>query len=743
MRIILFSLLLFAPFLGSSQEEKFKLLGIEYAYHYLPELDEFKICKITDINTTVCKRYKIPTTDYLLVDLLEKNKEYFNESNPYFFDKADSLKLDSLYDSVKDCWSIHSTATFEKLSNEETTECKELSKQIQETETIELLLSFLKENSNLSSVTFKDTIIKKLAEKAEKRLKQFFIDKIDKQKQYAFLTSQEFDIPSTEKASQTSSSNTTTSTQLTFISFLLKKESIWLKLQKSILGNQHSEENKAILIFPKDINKVEFISSFYKQDQRFIKSTSNEKHLEELFDKIHDKIDTNNKVALKKQYQEDLTNAIDSLEAQEKTYSGILFLKDAFDVKTFDRIEKANDQKKDKRFNVDYATIRFFNNRINDISILGSFADDTKEKIVLFNENFSYSLRELNRKVDRNEKITHQSKSNKYEVKKKKVYLIYNLADALQYIPDHKLNYSVKNQELRLTPNDSTKVEERQIGDYFTGIIFSDFLGLNSANSNNLIVAEGKIRFPIHLRSWTHWTAFDHISGNVSVNLYNGFNSNSRTIKLQENVFVENENKVFPSLNKVLEENPRDNFDLLVNNNIDAAINFSVITVEWKQANAFFHLNYGIRFLRTAVAYDLFQNEQITMGTTTPTTINPATFLKTNSFQVFSIGQTAGVTVEIRPQTNIGADFNFGLNWLKDKGTNENEVKFFTNNRGTNNIYTSLDLFATGSNNKKKSGVYFRIAGTYNSKSNRVFPQLMAGFATNLSSFVNKLKSDK
>ena len=77
MRIILFSLLLFAPFLGSSQEEKFKLLGIEYAYHYLPELDEFKICKITDINTTVCKRYKIPTTDYLLVDLLEKNKEYY------------------------------------------------------------------------------------------------------------------------------------------------------------------------------------------------------------------------------------------------------------------------------------------------------------------------------------------------------------------------------------------------------------------------------------------------------------------------------------------------------------------------------------------------------------------------------------------------------------------------------------------------------------------------------------------
>ncbi len=165
MRLFLLLFLFFVSLLSYAQQEKFKLLGAEYVYHYLPELNEFKICKITDTTTTVCKRYKIPTTDYLLVDLLEKNKEYFNESNPYFFDKADSLKLDSLYDSVKDCWSKHPTNTFEKLSNEETSECKELSKRIQKTETIELLLSFLKGNRNLSSVTFKDAIIKKLAEK--------------------------------------------------------------------------------------------------------------------------------------------------------------------------------------------------------------------------------------------------------------------------------------------------------------------------------------------------------------------------------------------------------------------------------------------------------------------------------------------------------------------------------------------------------------------------------------------------
>ena len=117
MRLFLLSFLFFVSLLSYAQQEKFKLLGAEYVYHYLPELNEFKICKITDTTPTVCKRYKIPTTDYLLVDLLEKNKEYFNESNPYFFDKTDSLKLDSLYDSVKDCWSKHPTNTFEKLSD--------------------------------------------------------------------------------------------------------------------------------------------------------------------------------------------------------------------------------------------------------------------------------------------------------------------------------------------------------------------------------------------------------------------------------------------------------------------------------------------------------------------------------------------------------------------------------------------------------------------------------------------------
>lgn len=247
------------------QEEKFKLLGTEYAYHYLPEFNEFKICKITD-STTVCNRYTIPKTEYLLVDLLEKNRNYFNENKPIFLGKVDRLK-DSLYRIIDKCWSKHSTATFEKLSNKETSECKDLTKHIKKTETMEVLLSFLKEKSNLPTATqFRDSIIKKVVQKTEKRLKQYYTDKIEKQQHYTFLTSYEFATETTSHASQTNTSSTTTTNPLIFISLLLKNESIWLKLKKNNNTNPDTlEKNTRLFLFPKAIDKDAFISSFSTQ----------------------------------------------------------------------------------------------------------------------------------------------------------------------------------------------------------------------------------------------------------------------------------------------------------------------------------------------------------------------------------------------------------------------------------------------------------------------------------------------
>lgn len=716
------------------QEEEFKLLENNFSYSYSAETQEFKIC-LNSPTSTLCNKYKLVDTNYLLVELLEKNKGYYSVANNFFKEELDNLAKQ---------FSSASTNSLKKIIGAQSNQCSQTSKYCN---VLAELKSYI-EQSEMSSKTQLDSIyIKFIQEETAKRLKYFYTHKIKKEETYDLLANLALQTVSTTVESNAASTTTTTSTQLYLAFFLLKKGSIWLKLQEQFRLNNTSKKNQEPFQFAIDISKEEFINSFeiqYKKahNKQVLQKDVTREAIEDLYHKIHERIDQKKLLAIKLEYQTTLVNAIDSIEAQEKTYSGILFLKNSFEVKKVDRT-KINKEPSittiSQTFNIDYATIRFFNNRINDISILGSLNNKKDEKIVLFNENYSYSLRELNRKVDRNEKILHESKSKKHNINKRKEYLVYNLSDVLQYIPSNKLNYSVKNQELKLTPNDSTKVEERQIGDYFTGVIFSDFLGLNSANSNNLIVAEGKIRFPINLRSWTHWTVFDHISGNVAVNLYNGFNSNSKTIKLQNEVEVENEKQTITSLNTVLRNVPTDNFDLLVNNNIDASLNFSIISLEWKQANSTLHFNYGVRFLRTGVAYDIFQKAPTNPSSSTLN--EQQSFLRSSSFQVFSLGHTVGLTVEVRPQTNIGADFNLGLNWLSSNGTNENYIAFISKNKNPN-IYASLDLFATG-NTKKKSGLYFRFAGVFNTDSKRVFPQLMAGFATNLSSFVNKLKTDK
>lgn len=44
-------------------------------------------------------------------------------------------------------------------------------------------------------------------------------------------------------------------------------------------------------------------------------------------------------------------------------------------------------------------------------------------------------------------------------------------------------------------------------------------------------------------------------------------------------------------------------------------------------------------------------------------------------------------------------------------------------------------------NNKEaNSGLYFRLAGFYDLKTSEVSPQIMVGYATNLTSFINKFK---
>lgn len=726
------------------QEEEFKLLENNFSYSYSAETQEFKICLNTP-TSTLCNKYKLVDTNYLLVELLEKNKGYYTVTNNVFKEEIDNLAKQ---------FSSASTNSLKKIIGAQSNQCSQTSKYCN---VLDELKSYI-EQSEMSSKTQLDSIyIKYIQEETAKRLKYFYTHKIKKEETYDLLANLALQTVSTTAESNAASTTTTTSAHLYLAFFLLKKGSIWLKLQEQFHLNNTSKKDQEPFQFAIDISKEEFINSFeiqYKMahNKQVLQKDETREAIEDLYHKIHERIDQKKLLAIKQEYQTTLVNAIDSIEAQEKTYSGQLILEDSFKVEVLTNKKiKHSEHKKEKKkdvFKIDRGTIRFFNNRIDNVSLYGSLESNPKNKMVLFNEGYSTPMRALNRRVYVKEKIywkirylkdtiiEEESGDTLFKYPKTKKFIIYSIADILDYLPTDRFNYSVKNQELKLTPGESIKVEERKIGDYFTGIFFSDFLGLNSANSNNLIVAEGKIRFPIHLRNWKTLTLFDHFSGSVAVSLFNGFNSESKTLQLGKKIEGDlSQSTMTEVLNQYLENpnNQPENFELLVNNNIDASFELSIISQDWKQARTFIHLGYGFRFLRSGVSYDFHE----TTATTSPS------FLSKNDFQVFSVGHQVNFTFEIRPQANIGADFNIGLNYLKTAGTNVNGLDFKAQNEDQSNIRIMLDLFALSNSEKSKSGVFFRFGGHFNPKQKRVFPQLMAGFATNLSSFVNKLKTDK
>ena len=177
-----------------------------------------------------------------------------------------------------------------------------------------------------------------------------------------------------------------------------------------------------------------------------------------------------------------------------------------------------------------------------------------------------------------------------------------------------------------------------------------------------------------------------------------------------------------------------DNFNLLLNNNIDAGIRASIATLEWKGASTFVHLRYGLRFLRTGVEYNL--NESLT--TEDGSTINM--LFEKRDFQIFSVGQELETNFEIRPQSNIGADLTIGLNWFGATGTNKNDIKFNTTNNSPN-LKVMANLYALTNPNNRKSGLFFRLGGHYDLGNYDLYPQIMVGYATNLTSFVNRVQT--
>ena len=119
-----------------------------------------------------------------------------------------------------------------------------------------------------------------------------------------------------------------------------------------------------------------------------------------------------------------------------------------------------------------------------------------------------------------------------------------------------------------------------------------------------------------------------------------------------------------------------------------------------------------------------------------------------SDLQVYSIGHGPKLKIEIRPQVNFGADLNVGLMAFNYNGLNKSleysgdfkqdvlvKIKSFYNCLFVvSNFYTKLN------DKENKNGLYFRLGINYDFYSHDVAPQIMAGYATNLTSFINKFK---
>jgi hypothetical protein len=729
--LIILSFLLLFVFGHSQERSEFELLGVDYSFEFEKSHNRFTICTVSD-SESICKKYSLNNDDaFRLPEMQERLNTYFSELVNKM-DSFDSLEIkmdvsqlkEKKMDTLLFSGHINLPAYLIQVNSEDST--------LYEIQPLETLLQDLGEMSikyendiSAADSTFeravKDSVITKLqsgSDKFKKGIKDtyekafasFYKEKVLKTESYTYLTTEGL-----------IKKGDTTDVKTSFIwHYLLNNKIFHLKTTET----ESTNEPKIYGPYALGISESEFKQKVFAQHDQFEQNETNQLTLE----KIRALVKTPIQEAIRKrdrETQKEMELKIaDSLDNIKTMYSGQLTLSKEFNL-TLDEDKKKGPP---KTFKVDSASISFFNNRADHITIMGKI-DNVKHTSI--NRLYSLHLREFNNQSGQINRLIFKVDGQRYK---------YNYRDVFKYESDgNKFNYAIKNEEVKLEPDKPLRIKQRDLFDYFTGIFFSDFLGLNNNNQNGLIIAEAQMRFPFHFRTTTDFlwigipvTFFDNITLYGSANLFSGFENNNRKIILPD-IAVDN-----PS--DFNETNPfnftTDNFNLLLNNNIDAGIRVSAMTIEWKGASTFVHFRYGLRFLRTGVEYNLLERTPAV----TPDDPPVETLFETRDFQVFTVGHEVETSFEIRPQSNIGADLTVGLNWFGATGTSKNDIKFNTTNNSPN-IKVMTNIYALVNPNSKKSGLFFRLGGHYDTGNYKLFPQMMLGYATNLTSFINRAQS--
>jgi len=400
------------------------------------------------------------------------------------------------------------------------------------------------------------------------------------------------------------------------------------------------------------------------------------------------------------------TKAVDSAENQ---YSGRLIL----NKKVRYYYDKSKDEIGSGTLSIIDAKVQFFNNKASSIYLKAKLIDSNKvEKLIFLNNKSSVPLRFFN---NYGNMISTESQN------RKEIWIDYN--DVFDYEADQFFNYSVANDLVSISTlnrdSASARVVQRRFFDFFTAVAYSDVLGYNSENSNSLLNAQATLLLPLNLRNYGIWTPMRQLTTSINVALGSSFEDETRFISIAD---AETFN----------------HFDLLKKNNLYGKLSLQAITLEYKRLFLNISLGYSAAFYRTGFRY---------IETTGATDIE-------SSRQLLSLGYGPFLNFEIRPQTNFGADINVSLENLDYQDIDEINGRSFAGDIITdsqnsnfglpyNVINVEANFYWLTSPQKSKGGVFAKIGSYYHSESDTIFPQILVGYATNLTSFVNRFSPKK
>ena len=437
----------------------------------------------------------------------------------------------------------------------------------------------------------------------------------------------------------------------------------------------------------------------------------------------------------------DAQKLLRDIDENKNQYSGLLVLNKEAPYKiTYFDIDKV---KEDKRDNWDggedypsrYATteegtdvleiknalVTFFNNKASTVYVEAElkYGDGTSEEIIFLNSQFSVPIRYFNYYG------STVSKNSERKENGKRITITIDYNDVFDYKSDQFFNYSVANSQVKLSNvegskySSTAKVIQRRFFDFFTGIIYSDLMGFNTENSNALLNAQARLLIPLNLRNIGKWSLGRQFITSTNVALSNSFEDENRFIA-------------------VTDDESFSNFELLRRNNLFGKIGLEVITHEAKGWFTNISLGYSVAFYGTGFRYTQTQDGAEDM------VINK---------QILSVAHGPFLNFEIRPQNNFGADVTFSIEDLNysDSGTigNRSFRGDIINEAGKDHFVMPFNLINIEASfywltnpETAKGGIYARLGSYFHTESNSIFPQFMVGYATNLTSFVNKFKTN-